>query len=250
MTSLVEYSTFILDKLNEGDVLIITAIITFLVIFISTILLFVRSSSSKANQILLLGICDSGKSLMYSQLILKSYHPTFTSMKENTGSYNLEGNKSFEVVDVPGHERLRVTCFDNLKSNARGIVFVVDSTTLQKELKDVAVFLYDIMTDNVIFRRKTPILVACNKQDQLKAKGCQIVKSQLEKEMTIVRHTKQAALQTTDDSYQSNIYLGKEGGDFKFSDLKWRIDFVDCTAGSTKSEKPEMENIENWLVKL
>lgn len=45
---------------------------------------------------------------------------------------------SVRVVDIPGHERLRGRFFDDYKDSARGIVFVVDSTTLHKDIRDVA----------------------------------------------------------------------------------------------------------------
>lgn len=42
------------------------------------------------------------------------------------------------VVDIPGHERVRSKFFDQYKNIARGVVFVIDSTTVQKEIRDVA----------------------------------------------------------------------------------------------------------------
>ena len=45
---------------------------------------------------------------------------------------------SLKVIDVPGHERVRQRFFDAYKSTARGIVFVLDSFTLNKDIRDVA----------------------------------------------------------------------------------------------------------------
>lgn len=42
------------------------------------------------------------------------------------------------LVDIPGHERLRGRFVDEYKNTARGAVFVVDSVTLQKDVRDVA----------------------------------------------------------------------------------------------------------------
>lgn len=45
---------------------------------------------------------------------------------------------SLQIVDVPGHERVRDQLFDKYKAGARGIVFILDSVTLQKDVRDVA----------------------------------------------------------------------------------------------------------------
>lgn len=46
----------------------------------------------------------------------------------------------------------------------RAIVFVVDSVAFQREMKDVAEFLYQLLTDNTILKNAPPLLIACNKQ--------------------------------------------------------------------------------------
>lgn len=43
-----------------------------------------------------------------------------------------------QVVDIPGHERLRHRYLDEYKKTARGLIYVVDSLTLNKEIRDVA----------------------------------------------------------------------------------------------------------------
>lgn len=42
------------------------------------------------------------------------------------------------VVDIPGHERVRQKFFDDYKSICKAVMFVIDSVTLQKEIRDVA----------------------------------------------------------------------------------------------------------------
>lgn len=88
-------------------------------------------------------------------------------------------------MDIPGHERLRGKFFDLHKNNAKGIVYVCDSLTLQKEVSDVAEFLYVILTDPVIFSIAPKILILCNKQDELLSKASSVIKSLLEKEMYV-----------------------------------------------------------------
>jgi signal recognition particle receptor subunit beta len=42
------------------------------------------------------------------------------------------------VIDIPGHERLRGKFFDEYKGTARGVIYVIDSVTFQKDIQDVA----------------------------------------------------------------------------------------------------------------
>lgn len=46
--------------------------------------------------------------------------------------------KSLTLYDLPGHERIRYAAFEKVKKLARGVIFVVDSGTIQKDVRDVA----------------------------------------------------------------------------------------------------------------
>lgn len=87
------------------------------------------------------------------------------------------------VIDIPGHERLRYKYFDEYKSTARAVAYVIDSVTIQKDIRDVAEFLYNVLTDPVILSNSIPIIIVCNKQDLPLAKGCNAIKTILEKEL-------------------------------------------------------------------
>ena len=39
---------------------------------------------------------------------------------------------------MPGHERIRYSMFDKVKAQAKGIIFIIDSSTIQKDIRDVA----------------------------------------------------------------------------------------------------------------
>lgn len=78
---------------------------------------------------------------------------------------------------------MRDKFFEQYKSVAKGIVFVVDSLTLQQDVRDAAEYLYNILTDLIIVQNKPKILILCNKQDQSLAKGSNVVKSIFEKEL-------------------------------------------------------------------
>lgn len=87
---------------------------------------------------MLTGLVDSGKTILFSQLLYGELRETFTSISENDDDYTNENGKTVRVVDIPGNERLRGRFFDQFKANAKAIVFVIDSVALQKDIRDVA----------------------------------------------------------------------------------------------------------------
>lgn len=46
-------------------------------------------------------------------------------------------------------------------------MFVVDSVAFQREVKDVAEFLYQVLVDGTVLRNAPALLIACNKQGTL-----------------------------------------------------------------------------------
>lgn len=101
------------------------------------ILFLWKKRKTSRTDLLLTGLCDSGKTALFSQLLYSKESETFTSITENVGEYKC--NKGvLRLVDIPGHERLRIKFFDQYKSYAKAIVYVVDSVTFQKDIRDVA----------------------------------------------------------------------------------------------------------------
>lgn len=89
----------------------------------------------------------------------------------------------FKIIDIPGHERLRDKFFDQYKTLTKGIVFVVDSNTIQQDIRDAAEFLYNILVDSTILSNCPNLLILCNKQDHTFSKGASAVKLIFEKEL-------------------------------------------------------------------
>lgn len=106
--------------------------------FLLVIVYLIKKRSPKRTDLLLAGLCDSGKTFLYSLLLNGTEVETFTSLKENCGLTTLESSKTLRLVDLPGHERLRLRLLDNYKNSTKGLVFVIDSSTVQKDIKDVA----------------------------------------------------------------------------------------------------------------
>ncbi|XP_005094006.1 signal recognition particle receptor subunit beta [Aplysia californica] len=242
----------VVQGIERQDPAILGVLIAIIVGFITVLILIVKSRSQNKRQgVLLLGICDAGKTLIFSRLVHKGFKETYTSIKANSGEYAVpEKNKNLRVIDLPGHERIRGQLLDEFKSLARGIVFVVDSGTLQKEVKEVAEYLYMLLSDRTVSSNAPPILILCNKQDLTLSKGAKVIRKQLEKEMNTLRITRAAALQGVGDTANNNAYLGKRDKDFDFADLKpLKVDFAECSAlGEGKStDNPQMDDFYSWI---
>lgn len=87
------------------------------------------------------------------------------------------------MVDLPGFHSIRQQFFEKYKDYSKGIVYVVDSVTLAKNVRDAANVLYNMLIDPVVIKNRPDILILCNKQDQTLAKGSSVIKSMLEKEL-------------------------------------------------------------------
>jgi len=215
--------------------------------------LFIARSSSSGDTVLFLGLCDSGKTCLFSLLINGKVSETQTSILENKGRLSSKkGGKSWAIIDLPGHERLRTKYLYENKDSARGVVFMVDSVKFPREIRDVAEFMYDILANRTMMKNKISILVACNKQDLTTAKSCAVVKTQLEKELNNLRQTRSAALLGIDDYTSSkNAFIGKQGKDFEFAHMHpMKVEFCECSLKNENDDKNDLTEIEQWLKKL
>ena len=57
--------------------------------------------------VLITGICDSGKTTILSQLVSGRTVQTYTSMNHNKFPLPVENKAAVELVDVPGSDRVR-----------------------------------------------------------------------------------------------------------------------------------------------
>ncbi|KAI2656584.1 Signal recognition particle receptor subunit beta [Labeo rohita] len=219
-----------LKEIQSEEAVFIIGIFVALALVILTIVFFGNfwGTSKVRNAVLLLGLCDSGKTLLFTR-----------------------GN-SWTLIDVPGHESLRVQIVEKYKAVARAIVFVVDSSIFQKDVRDVAEFLYSILTDSIVAKNAPTLVVACNKQDITMAKSAKLIQQQLEKELNTLRLTRSAALSSQDGAVGGSVYLGKKGKDFEFSQLANRVEFIECSAHGSKGEDgdAEIDALEKCLARI
>uniref|UniRef100_A0A2M3ZL65 Signal recognition particle receptor subunit beta n=1 Tax=Anopheles braziliensis TaxID=58242 RepID=A0A2M3ZL65_9DIPT len=218
------------EPIKLGELDYTPVLIALAIVFVTIVVLFLwKRKKTVRSAVLFTGLCESGKTFVFSNLILGDERETFTSIKENIGTYKTSKGRELKVVDVPGHERLRGKFFDQYKTSAKAIVYMIDSATVQKDIRDVADFLYTILADKAI--ANLPVIVLCNKQDETMAKSETAIRSMLEKEFNIVRQTRKNQLQSVDNSTSSVAFLGKSDSvDFDFGQVSQNVQFAPCSA--------------------
>ncbi|XP_071607755.1 signal recognition particle receptor subunit beta [Heliangelus exortis] len=242
--------------LPAPDPALLSVLLALLVVAISLLIWrVVQGRRSSRRAVLLLGLCDAGKTLLFSRLLTGRYRDTQTSITDSSAVYRGSSDKSahLTLIDLPGHESLRLQFLERFKAAARAIVFVVDSVAFQREVKDVAEFLYQVLVDGTVLKNSPPLLVACNKQDVTMAKSAKLIQQQLEKELNTLRVTRSAAPTSLDGAGTGGpAQLGKKGKDFDFSQLPMKVEFVECSARGSKGEEgdADFEGLEKWLARI
>lgn len=223
--------------------MITLSVIGFTILLFLLLVLFRKGK--KKRTVLICGPSDSGKTLLFSQLVHGKQVETYTSMQENIGILDLSEarKKPVDVLDLPGHERLRLRCLEQHKTSALGIVYVLDAASITKGIRDATEFLFKILSDPTIHSSKTPVLIVCNKQDMTLAKGSSVIERELAKEIGLLRETQSRTLQGTDGNVADHVFLGKVGKDFVFSDLRSKVDFCEVSA----LQDDNTEKIMDWI---
>lgn len=128
-------------------------------LFFLSVLFVLWKKGRKANRdVLIVGLCDSGKTALFSYLLYNKPIQSFTSQVENIGEFKskkvcgkaifiyyqklnylwISSQNLLRIVDIPGHERVFTKYWDAYKMNCKGVMFVVDSETVQTDICDVA----------------------------------------------------------------------------------------------------------------
>ncbi|KAK9842265.1 hypothetical protein WJX81_003543 [Elliptochloris bilobata] len=150
----------------------------------------------KGDSVLLVGACGAGKTTLFLQLRDGTVHQgTVASMVENVDAVQLPAEKSgkkcsVRMVDVPGHPRVR-SRFEQYADRACGIIFVVDAVDFLPHKTEIAEQLYEVLTNAAVFKRRLPLLLACNKADQgARAHTVDFLRRRLEREVEALRGTR------------------------------------------------------------
>lgn len=139
--------------------------------------------------------------------------------------------RSVQLVDVPGHPRVRHK-FEQYMRTVRGVVFVVDAdeSSFLSQRTDTAEQLLDVLTNLHGPKRGLQLCVACNKADHgPKAHTVDFIRKRLEKEIQQLRTTRRTV------GEQANVTaLGSDSEPFSFELMgkarRWQTRFVSTSA--------------------
>lgn len=95
------------------------------------------------------------------------------------------GKKVHNVIDFPGHQRLRAELMTTYLRKAGKVIFVIDASNLKATLPSVAQQLYDLLTRTFISESSVPVVIACNKSDDPTAATPDQARSLLEAELSV-----------------------------------------------------------------
>ncbi|KAK2496083.1 hypothetical protein MC885_004498 [Smutsia gigantea] len=243
------------QELQQGDPTLLSVAVALLAVLLTLVFWkFIRTRRSSQRAVLLVGLCDSGKTLLFVRLLTGLYRDTQTSITDSSAVYRVNNTRgtSLTLIDLPGHESLRLQFLERFKASARAVVFVVDSAAFQREVKDVAEFLYQVLIDSMGLKNAPSFLIACNKQDSAMAKSAKLIQQQLEKELNTLRVTRSAAPSTLDSSSTAPAQLGKKSKEFEFSHLPLKVEFLECSAKGGRGDggSADIQDLEKWLAKI
>ncbi|ORC87211.1 uncharacterized protein TM35_000231820 [Trypanosoma theileri] len=259
-------------------------------------------TSRHRHSALLIGLCGSGKTALFAQLIAQKRIKTRTSMKANRAVMTLRSKHSItnngkqeddstdnkltktvsntntntaavgapvEVVDYPGHRRLRDSLTSDLEE-ANKVILVVDTVTIQDDRQEGAQALAELVVSvftSPAFYGVKRVLVACTKRDELTSYSAKAVKKILEAEITRCIATRRGDVQSLDSIVNaSGIAVGRkknksgasgrnnnsnlsrggkvhelllgESGKFTFDDFPVPVVFVDVSSYVSPTEHP------------
>ncbi|KAI6236836.1 Signal recognition particle receptor subunit beta [Aphelenchoides besseyi] len=221
----------------------IAIVISLIAILIASFLYLRRKSRSN---VLLVGLSDAGKTLIFTKFVSKSNDwELYKSMKENVIEITNSSGENLKLIDYPGSERLRNRLLEfwlgKEIGHLRRLMFVIDSDTFTKKARDIAELLYDVLIA-MQNASKVPIMVVCNKQDLDTAKSSNAIRGLLEKELGLVSKTRNSTLESTSDTQSKTTLTNDE--EFKWEKHGPTVEFVDATA----TEAESISNLKSWAL--
>ncbi|PBJ79156.1 signal recognition particle receptor subunit beta [Trypanosoma cruzi] len=197
--------------------------------------------SRHRHTLLLIGLCGSGKTALFAQLVAQKCVSARTSMQPNRAvmtrsqlsSHKEEeekessfsapsrvsngANTSQVVVDFPGHRRLRDSLLSAIEE-AMSVVVVVDAVTIQDDRQEgaqaLAELIFSVFTSSAFYGVQR-VLVACTKRDELTSYSAKAVRKLLEAEITRFVTSRRGDLQSLDTILNSDrVVVGHKKGKF------------------------------------
>jgi 50S ribosomal subunit-associated GTPase HflX len=243
-------------------------LVSLLIVFSTIIILWLTKHRQRRLRhhgecLFLCGISNSGKTLLFNRLTSGVEKRPFYSMSINYGIMPLDylstdrPIQKVRVIEIPSNLRPGQRDFNAYKSSAKAIIFVIDSATIEKDIKHVSDYLYNILHEKYFRDQRLPLLIFCNKQDLIKNdQHLQSIRQLLEHELTIKRRN----VNLHQGKNQINEDIGRLGKEtFEFNDIKdIRIEFVEGSALGTKKKMADQQNdsgshllkVHQWIARI
>ena len=167
------------------------------------------------------GLSGSGKTTAFLQLYRGSVGlGTVPSMAPNEAGMTIPGGRPLRVLDYPGHVSLRPGLAEALEQARKVVVFVDATATQKRDVIECAELLHNILSDPGVARARVPVLLACNKVDNIRAQGVESLCKQLEIEMGLYRDTSGSlkAAGTGKEVGGERMKLGEAGKPLRFAE--------------------------------
>ncbi|KAF5219987.1 hypothetical protein ECC02_006996 [Trypanosoma cruzi] len=197
--------------------------------------------SRHRHTLLLIGLCGSGKTALFAQLVAQKCVSARTSMQPNRAvmtrrqlsshkeeeeeessfsapsRFSNGANASQVVVDFPGHRRLRDSLLSAVEE-AMSVVVVVDAVTIQDDRQEgaqaLAELIFSVFTSSAFYGVQR-VLVACTKRDELTSYSAKAVRKLLEAEITRFVTSRRGDLQSLDSILNSaRVVVGHKKSKF------------------------------------
>lgn len=229
----------------------VQVVLAFVLLFVLVELWLQRSgrkgSGSKRKTVLLVGPCNSGKTTLFHMLRDGTVHlGTVASMQENDELCRLRDEAgqplgTVRLIDVPGHPRLRFKVEQFLRE-AAAVVLLVDAADITPHKTEAAEELFEVLTHAAVVRRRTPILIACNKMDlETQAHSVDFIRRTLERQLDTMRKTR---LSLGSDGAKAGV-LGKPDKPLLLAGLRSPI-----STASISAEKGDVAEVTRFLEAL
>ncbi|KAJ2554891.1 hypothetical protein EV175_002441 [Coemansia sp. RSA 1933] len=221
------------------------------------------------NAIIITGPTQSGKTSLWYHLRFPTWRnsqgtndrdskhslpETLASMAINTAETHVHEANAL-LIDIPGHTKFNFDRDSHL-ALAKGVVFVIDSSTVSQTIRPTAEALYEVLANKHVQEKECAVLFLCNKQDEPSSLSNVRIKAMLEDEINSLRASRQASTKSLghnnddDDDAAADEktadYLGYDGKKFSFEDLPNPVQFNESSM-VVGHDAGGLEHIERWI---